>query len=78
MNSDTLTEKEVLESLREAQVAMEPVTGRNYFLYERKDGSFFISLIEPIYWFRKFELRFVTNVEWSPDNGWAITNKKKA
>jgi hypothetical protein len=47
-----------------------PVIGQYYFLYQRDDGSFFLSLIEPNQWKRKFiyEVHLDSNNTWNKIN----------
>lgn len=44
-----------------------PVIGQYYFLYQRDNGSFFLSLIEPNQWKRKFifEVYLDSNNKWN-------------
>lgn len=54
------------ELVNKADFSFIPVKGHTYFLYQREDGSLFLSLIEPEYW---GEL-FVGAVKLDSDNKW--------
>tara|TARA_Y100001963_G_scaffold137399_1_gene201048 strand:- start:390 stop:623 length:234 start_codon:yes stop_codon:yes gene_type:complete len=52
-------------------VQFDPVAGQTYYLYEREDESFFISLVAPQYWSAKTPpLTYVSDVEFIPSSGW--------
>ena len=47
------------------------LVGNVYFLYEREDGTFFISLVEPECWGSKNSpLTFVSEVIYAQNNDW--------
>jgi len=57
-----------------AQIGVTPILGHRYHLYKRKDGTYFISLIEPEQWNSEkqpdaFE-EFVISLESAGDNKW--------
>ena len=59
--------------LEQADVGFHRVTGRRYYLYERDDGTAFVSLIAPSEWGRpKLTSTFVAGVEALSDQQWRI------
>ena len=62
--------------VRDMAVEFNPVTGQTYYLYEREDTSFFISLVEPWYWNTTTPpLTFVSEVEFTQSGGWKFKRK---
>jgi hypothetical protein len=56
-----------------AECRIEPIVGREYYLYRRQDGSSFISLVEPEYWdSTRFSGEFINRVEAQVDGSWKI------
>lgn len=52
--------KELSQKIYTAQLSFKPNIGQNYYLYEKKDGNFILSLIAPAEWgvsgpFKRFE-----------------------
>ena len=67
--------EKVMEStwLVKAECRIEPIVGREYYLYKRQDGSSFISLVEPEYWdSTRFNGEFINRVEAQIDGSWKI------
>ena len=54
------------ELVNKAEFNFIPVKGNTYFLYQRKNGNLFLSLIEPEYW----NQLFVGAVKLDSDNKW--------
>ena len=50
----------------EAQCAFDPIVGEIYFLYERKDGGDFLSIISPNEWKQKYVggFKLLNNGKW--------------
>lgn len=40
--------------LYESEYSFQPITGKNYHLYKKKNNSYFLSIIEPNQWNKKF------------------------
>lgn len=49
-----VTEIQWTKILYESEYSFQPITGENYFLYEKKDNKYFLSLIQPHQWEKKF------------------------
>ena len=71
MSSNSHTEEEVLGMVREAQIGVTPIIGREYFLYRRSDDSLFVSIVEPEYWGERFQLEFVAAIWYVSDQTWS-------
>jgi len=53
--------------------AFTAVVANTYYLYERENGTFFVSLVEPEYWGAKSPpLTFVSEIIYSQNNDWKI------
>jgi hypothetical protein len=53
-----------------SEFSFEPVTGEEYYLYQRENGSFFLSLIEPSQWKMNFIGSFILDSKgkWTREN----------
>jgi cellobiose-specific phosphotransferase system component IIA len=67
------TRVEVSERIYQASVAFEPLINHTYFLYQKSDGSDFLSMIAPEEWGRKKDwAAFVAEVKLLADHTWEI------
>lgn len=64
---------EVSERIYQASIAFEPLINHRYFLYQKSDGTDFMSMIAPEEWGRKKEwANFVAEVKLLADHTWEI------
>jgi cellobiose-specific phosphotransferase system component IIA len=64
---------EVSERIYQASIAFEPLINHRYFLYQKADGSDFMSMIAPEEWGRKKDwANFVAEVKLLADHTWEI------
>ncbi|MBN7812047.1 DUF2452 domain-containing protein [Algoriphagus sp. H41] len=64
---------EVSERIYQASMAFEPLINHRYFLYQKADGSDFLSMIAPEEWGRKRDwAAFVAEVKLLADHTWEI------
>jgi cellobiose-specific phosphotransferase system component IIA len=64
---------EVSERIYQASIAFEPLINHRYFLYQKADGSDFMSMIGPEEWGRKKDwAAFVAEVKLLADHTWEI------
>lgn len=64
---------EVSERIYQASIAFEPLINHKYFLYQKSDGSDFMSMIAPEEWGRKKDwAAFVAEVKLLADHTWDI------
>jgi len=56
------------------EYSFEPVIGNSYYLYKRKDGSIFLSIIMPHEWGDGYNFEYLQRVEFTPDNNWKKYN----
>ncbi|MDO9553905.1 DUF2452 domain-containing protein [Rhodonellum sp.] len=67
---------EVSERIYEASIGFEPLINHHYFLYEKEDGSDFMSMIAPEEWGRKGSFAtFIAEVNLLADHTWDIIRK---
>ena len=68
---DVLDEVLGTSVLKNAECRIEPLMEQDYYLYRRKDGSSFISLVEPEYWdFKRFEGEYIATVQMQTNGVW--------
>lgn len=64
---------EVSERIYQASIAFEPLINHRYFLYQKADGTDFMSMIAPEEWGRKKDwATFVAEVKLLADHTWEI------
>ncbi|MGM0946151.1 MAG: DUF2452 domain-containing protein [Bacteroidota bacterium] len=64
---------EVSERIYQASIGFEPLINHKYFLYQKEDGSDFLSMIAPEEWGRKKDFaHFVAEVKLLADHTWEI------
>lgn len=64
---------EVSERIYQASIAFEPLINHRYFLYQKADGSDFMSIIGPEEWGRKKDwAAFVAEIKLLADHTWEI------
>jgi hypothetical protein len=63
-----------IEILKTAEIGFEPVMGNSYYLYERENGTHFISLIAPAEWITEKQPNayrsFIMGLESVPTGEW--------
>ncbi len=68
----------VSERIYQASIAFEPVINHRYFLYEKEDGSDFLSMISPEEWGRKKGFAgFIAEIKLLADHTWDIIRKQE-
>ncbi|MBN3582224.1 DUF2452 domain-containing protein [Algoriphagus aestuarii] len=66
------------ERIYQAQVSFEPLINHHYFLYQKEDGTDFLSMISPNEWGRKKNfVKFLAEVKLLADHTWAIVQENK-
>lgn len=65
--------KEISEIIYQATMGFRPVMGHTYHLYEKKDGSYTISLIAPNEW-GKCPYNYIATVKLLYDHTWEVIN----
>lgn len=63
---------EISEKIYTAEMGFEPVIGKIYHLYVRKNGNYLLSLVSPQEWGRKPPYEFVAIVKLLADHTWEI------
>lgn len=67
---------EVSERIYQAKMSFEPLIGKTYHLYERKDGNDLLSLIAPNEWGRSKPFsKFIASVKLLADHTWEVIEK---
>jgi len=63
----------VSERIYVSKMSFEPIIGREYYLYQRKDGTDTLSMVAPNEWGRKFPFEhFLARVKLLSDHTWDI------
>ena len=67
---------EISEKIYLAEMGFEPIIGKMYHLYLRKNGNHVLSLVSPQEWGRKPPYEFVASVKLLADHTWDILNEE--
>lgn len=75
--ADKLKERvEVSERIYQADMGFEPVVGKTYYLYERANGRYVVSLVGPDQWGRTSPFRaFLGGVRLLADHTWEVLDE---
>ncbi len=65
----------ISEKIYKADCGFKPVPGYIYFLYQKKDETWTISMVSPPEWGSKLPYTFVAEVELLADHTWKIISK---
>jgi hypothetical protein len=65
----------VSEKIYQADCGFKPVVGYTYYLYEKKSGSWVISMISPKEWGSSSPYTYIAEVELLADSTWKIIDK---
>lgn len=63
------------EKIYEADCGIEPIVGRRYYLYEKKDGSTLLSMIAPTEWGSSMPYTYLAEAELLSDHTWKVVEK---
>ncbi len=63
---------DISEKIYQADMGFKPIIGKNYHLYERKNGKLTLSLVAPTEWGRSAPMTFVASVKLLSDHTWDI------
>lgn len=67
---------EISERIYKTSMGFEPLINHHYYLYEKEDGSDFLSLVAPEEWGRKKKFsRFIAEIKLLADHTWEIIRK---
>ncbi|MBK8633743.1 MAG: DUF2452 domain-containing protein [Saprospiraceae bacterium] len=67
----------ISELIYKADCGVKPVVGETYFLYEKAEDSYLISLISPEEWGHKMPYHFIAEVNLLADHTWNVVRKLK-
>ncbi len=63
---------EISEKIYQAEMSIKPLIGHEYFLYQRKNGRFVLSLIAPEEWGKSCPYEFEAKVKLLSDHTWDV------
>jgi hypothetical protein len=65
----------ISEKIYKADCGFKPIHGCTYYLYEKKDTSWTISMVSPTEWGNRMPYVFVATIELLADSTWKIIEK---
>lgn len=63
------------EKIYRADIGFKPIVGHTYFLYEKTDHSWFMSLVGPSEWGRSKKFTYLATIQLMADHTWDILEK---
>ena len=67
---------EISEKIYQAEINFEPGMGQTYYLYQKEDNVWIISLIAPEEWTDKCTYQYVATIQMMADHTWQILHSK--
>lgn len=64
----------ISDLIYDSDIKFTPVIGKTYYLYEKKEGRRYLSLIAPFEWNDQFQDIFLAEVRLNADHTWKIIN----
>jgi hypothetical protein len=68
----------ISEMIYKADVGVKPVIGETYYLYEKEDQSYVLSLVSPEEWGKKLPYGFIAEVNLLADHTWNVVRQMKS
>lgn len=68
---------EISEKIYEAQYNFKPIIGQMYYLYQKKDESYVLSMIAPEEWGKSMPYEFLSRAKVLSDHTWDVKIEKK-
>ncbi len=65
----------ISEKIYKADCGFKPIHGSTYYLYEKKDKTWTISMVSPSEWGNRMPYNFVATIELLADSTWKIIEK---
>lgn len=69
---------DISERIYTADVGFKPVIDKLYFLYERDNGNWFLSMVGPEEWKKTNPFTFIAEVKLLADHTWTVIRKNEA
>lgn len=68
----------VSERIYEAEMSIDPIVSRTYYLYERDNGKNVLSLVSPAEWGRNPPYDYIATVKLLGDHTWEVIERREA
>ncbi len=66
---------DISEKIYEADCSFKPIIGMIYYLYEKKDTSWVLSMISPTEWADSLPFTYIASIKLLSDHTWKILDK---
>ena len=66
---------EISEKIYQANIGIKPVVGQTYYLYQKEDKSYVISMVSPSEWGDRCPYEYVSTVTLLADHTWEVKEK---
>ncbi|MEM9259140.1 MAG: DUF2452 domain-containing protein [Bacteroidota bacterium] len=67
----------ISERIYEAEMGIDPIIGRTYYLYTRDNGKNVMSLISPVEWGPKLPYEYVATIKLLADHTWETIERRE-
>lgn len=62
---------DISEKIYQAEIKIDPLMGEDYYLYEKEDGGWLISMVAPNEW-RDCPFTFIASIQLLADHTWSV------
>lgn len=70
---------QVSKNIYNAQISFEPLIGHTYYLYQKEDGFYVLSMVGPGEWGKRIPYKdYIAKVKLMSDHTWDVQYKKKS
>ena len=67
----------ISERIYEAQMGIDPIIGRTYYLYTKKDGTNVMSMVSPEEWGPRGPYNYIATIKLLADHTWDVLDKNE-
>ncbi|MEO0733133.1 MAG: DUF2452 domain-containing protein [Bacteroidota bacterium] len=67
----------ISERIYEAEMGIDPIIGRTYYLYTRDSGENVMSLVSPAEWGEKIPFNYVATIKLLADHTWDVLERRE-
>lgn len=67
----------ISERIYEAEMGIDPIIGRTYYLYRRKNGKHLMSMVSPAEWGQRIPYGYIATIKLLGDHTWDILERRE-
>ena len=67
----------ISERIYEAEMGIDPIIGRTYYLYVRDSGKNLMSMVSPAEWGPRIPFKYIATIKLLADHTWDILERRE-